>query len=123
METRLSAGSSVLNLVLVASCFVGMGCTEAPVVYGYQRLSIEEYQLRYSEFGEPWVGHQVDELIAERGPPDNVFEAKPRWSPSFKHGVHIDSYVYYNKMGSARTCIDTFVVVEESRRIIRYYCR
>jgi len=76
----------------------------------------------YSNFGDPWVGHQVEELIAERGQPDSVLEAKPRWS-SFKDGVHVLSYIYYNHFVAGRSCIDAFVVVEDSGTIIKYYCR
>ena len=113
----------MLKLAIVACCLGQSGCGDAPMVDDYEPLSISEYQARYSNFGDPWVGHQVDELIAERGPPDNVFEAKPRWVPSFKHDVHIDSYVYYSATANSRACIDTFVVVEDSRTIIKYYCR
>ena len=123
MNAGISAASARLRLLLVACCFAEIGCTDAPLVDDYQALSIAEYQARYSNFGDPWVGHRVDELIAERGPPDSVFEAKPRWTPSFKHGVHIDSYIYYDTTASARACIDTFVVVEDSGTIIKYYCR
>ena len=123
MNTGYVAGSAVLKLVLIACCLGQSGCGDAPVIDDFESLTIAEYQARYSNFVNPWVGHQVDELIAERGPPDSVLEAKPRWTPSFKHGVHIDSYVYYNAIAESRACIDTFVVVEDSRTIIKYYCR
>jgi hypothetical protein len=88
-----------------------------------QPLSIEEYQERYTKFGDhPWVGHQVEELIAERGPPDDVLEAKPKWT-SFEHGVHVLSYIYYNESAAGESCIDAFVVVEVSGTIIKYNCR
>ncbi len=60
--------------------------------------------------------------IAERGQPDSVLEAKPRWS-SFKDGVHVLSYIYYNDTAARGSCIDAFVVVEDSGAIIKYYCR
>ena len=78
--------------------------------------------MRYSEFGNPWVGHQIEELVEERGLPDSVLEAKPKWS-SFKDGVHVLSYIYYNETTPGESCIDTFVVVEDSGAIIKYYCR
>jgi hypothetical protein len=111
-----------LAYTFIACCLAAIACTSGQLVDYDQPLSIEEYQERYSNFGDPWVGHQVEELIAEHGPPDDVLEAKPKWS-SFMHGVHILSYIYYNKTAAGGSCIDTFVLVEDSGTIIKYYCR
>ena len=112
----------------IACCLVLSGCT-IDQLFGYdqplsieQPLLIEEYQARYSNFSNPWVGHQVEELITERGQPDSVLEAKPRWY-SFEHGVHVLSYIYYNEVAEGGSCIDAYVVVEDSGSIIKYYCR
>ena len=106
----------------IACCLVAMSCTIGQSVDYDQPLSIKEYQVRYSNFSDPWVGHQVEELIAERGLPDDVLEAKPIWS-SFQHGVHALSYIYYNETTAGGSCIDAFVVVEDSATIVKYYCR
>jgi hypothetical protein len=106
----------------IACCLVLSGCTIGQL-FGYdQPLSIEEYQQRYSNFGDPLVGHQVEELIAERSQPDSVLEAEPKWS-SFEHSVHVLSYIYYTDTAAGGSCIDAFVVVEDSGTIIKYYCR
>jgi hypothetical protein len=60
--------------------------------------------------------------LAARGQPDSVLEAKPKWS-SFEHGVRVLSYIYYNDKAAGGSCIDAFVVVEDSGTIIKYYCR
>jgi hypothetical protein len=102
---------------------VDAGCVTDRWLEGHSaRLSIEEYQARYSNFGDPWVGLQVEDLIASRGPPDDVLEAKPRWT-SFTHDVHVLSYIYYSGTDAGRSCIDAFVVVEDTGTVIKYYCR
>ena len=106
----------------IACCLVIIGCTIGWLGDYDRPFLIDEYQQRYSNFGDPWVGHQVEELIAERGQPDSVLEAKPRWS-SFEHGVHVLSYIYYNDTVAGGSCIDAYVVVEDSGAIIKYYCR
>jgi hypothetical protein len=106
----------------IVSCLVLVGCGIGEF-FDYDRWpTIEEYQAGYSKFGNPWVGHQIEELVEERGLPDSVLEAKPKWS-SFKDGVHVDSYIYFSKTSAGGSCIDTFVVVEATGTIIKYYCR
>ena len=107
---------------LITCCLVVIGCTIDQLGDYDRPLSIEEYEARFSNFSDRWVGHQVEELIAERGLPDNVFEAKPKWS-SFQHGVHVLSYIYYNEIAEVGSCIDAYVVVEDSGTIVKYYCR
>ena len=103
-------------------CLMLVGCSIGEFLDYDQWPTIEEYQAGFSNFGDPWVGHQIDELVEERGPPDSVLEAKPKWS-SFKNGVHVDSYIYYGEVTAGGSCIDTFVVVEDTGTIIKYYCR
>ena len=106
----------------IACCLVVIGCTISWWGEFDQLFYFDEYQQVYSNFGDPWVGHQVEELIAERGQPDSVLEAKPKWS-AFEDGVHVLSYIYYNDAAAGGSCIDTYVVVEDSGAIIKYYCR
>jgi hypothetical protein len=103
-------------------CLVLVGCSIGLLFDHDQWPSIEEYQAGYSNFGNPWVGRQIEDLIDARGQPDIVLEAKPRWS-SFKDGVHVDSYIYYDGTTPGRSCIDAFVVVEDTGTIIKYFCR
>jgi hypothetical protein len=112
----------LLFYAILACCLLAVSCSMDWLVDYEQPLSIEEYQARYSNYDDLWVGHQVDELIAKRGQPDDVLEAKP-WGCSFQHGVPVLSYIYYSETTSSRSCIDTFVVVAESGAIIKYYCR
>jgi hypothetical protein len=83
-------------------------------------MSAETYQLTHSVPDNQWVGHSVDELIAERGEPDGIYHAIPMGS-TFDHDVHVDSYVY--GMYDNGPCVDAFVVVEETGQIVRYHCR
>lgn len=98
---------------MVIGCAIGRWEGDSP------QLSTEEYQARYSNFGDPWVGYQVEDLIGARGWPDDVLEdVKPR-----RHGVDVLLYTYYSKADVGRSCIDAFVVVEDTGTIIKYYCR
>ena len=103
-------------------CLVLVGCSIGQLFDYDQWPTIAEYQMGYSSFGNPWVGHQIEELIDDRGQPNSVLEAKPKWS-SFKDGVHVLSYIYYGDTTTGGSCIDTFVVVEDTGTIIKYYCR
>lgn len=85
-------------------------------------LSIEEYQARYIVAGDPWAGDHVENLVRVLGPPDDIFEATPRYcSPA--HGVRLLSYVYYNEAAEDRSRIDTYIVVEGTGVVIKYYRR
>ncbi len=106
----------------IVCCLVVIGCTIGWWGDFDQPFCIDEYQQRYSNFSDPWVGHQVEDLIAERGQPDSVLEAKPKGS-SFKDGVHVLCYIYYNDAAAGGSCVDAYVVVEDSGSIIKYYCR
>lgn len=85
-----------------------------------EEMSAATYAATHSVPDDQWVSYSVDELIATRGEPDEIFHAIPMGS-TFDHGVHIDAYVYglYNK----GPCIDAYVVVEASGQIVRYHCR
>ena len=111
------AGLGLFTVLILAG-----GCTLPTVPDERSALSAEEYQLLYSHFGEPWVGDDVAALVADRGAPDSVLEAKHRLA-EFKHGVHVLSYIYYNRAPGSSSCIDAYVVVEETGVIIKHYCR
>ena len=69
-----------------------------------------------------WVGENIDSLIEVRGPPAMVLEARPKWT-EFKDGVPVLSYIYPASSTAGQSCIDTFVVVETTGLIVKYYCR
>ena len=124
-RTRLwKAAVTVAAFMIISdSCTFLSGSSISSSTSNYGRpLTAYEYQDLYSDPGEPWVGYEVETLIAERGLPDSVLEAKPRWLP-FKHGVHALSYIYNNKEQGPGPCIDVYVVVEETGVIVKYYCR
>jgi len=106
----------------ILCCPIVIGCAIGRWESDNTPLSIEDYQARYSNCCNSWVLRPVEELIALRGPPDDILEAKPRWT-QFSHGIHVLSYIYYNRSTDNRSCIDTFVVVEDTGTIIKYYCR
>ena len=111
------------SMIIADSCtnLIGSSSSSSTSEYG-RPLTAYEYQALYSDLGEPWVGYEVETLIAERGPPDSVLEAKPRWL-AFKHGVHVLSYIYYNREPGGGPCTDAYVVVEDTGVIVKYYCR
>ena len=104
-----------VTYAVIACCLAANGCAIDWLVDYDQPALIEEYQARYSNFGNPSVGHQVEELIVERGLPDRVLKGKPI-------GDHILAYIYYNETVERGACIDAFVAVEDSGTIIKYYC-
>ena len=106
---------------LTLCCLILISCAVSWLQGDERPLSIDEYQELYSHVGGPWVGRQVGELTAVRGQPDDIREAKPS-SCAFPHGIRVQSYIYYNDSEDG-SCIDTFVVVEASGKIIKYYCR
>ena len=107
---------------LFVSYLVVVSCAIEWLERDFGPLSIEEYQERYTVAGDPWVGDHVANLTRVLGPPDDILEAKPKWC-EFQHGVHVLSYIYYDGSATGRSCIDTFVVVEETGIVIKYYCR
>jgi hypothetical protein len=69
-----------------------------------------------------WIGCEDTDLIATRGEPSLILEARPR-KAQYRDGIPAMSYVYFPTGDQARSCIDTYVVVEETRQVVRYYCR
>ena len=117
---RCSAKIRKIAYSIIALCLVLFACSVSQFFDYDQWPPIEEYyQAGYGNSGNPWVGHQIEELIDDRGLPESVLEAKPRWS-SFRHGVYVLSYIYYSEPTTGGSCIDAFVVVEDSGTIIKY---
>lgn len=85
-------------------------------------ISIEEYQARCIRYDNPWVGRQRDELIAMRGRPDDIRVAGVRGC-ELEGRVHLNSYIYSPDTSSDSSCIDAFVILEETGTIVKYYCR
>lgn len=111
------------SLIGVTTAVVGIaGCTLGPwdPVSESGQMSAETYARTHSRFDSEWVGYSVDDLIAARGEPDEIYHAIPMGS-TFDHGVHIDSYVY--GLYDRGPCVDAYVVVEETGQIVRYHCR
>ena len=106
----------------VAFCLVLIGCSAAQFIANDRWRMTEQHEGGYSNSGDAWVGHQVEELVDDLGQPEIVLEARPRFFP-FKDGVRAFSYIYYGETNAGRRCIDAFVVAEETGTIIKYYCR
>jgi len=112
-------------MILLAIC---AGCAFVDFVAGDPSGPQDQYQAQFAYpvtrrgSGNPWVGQHADELTAALGPPDSILEARPRGSP-FPNGVHVLSYIYYGDRSVRAACIDTYVVVEATGVIVKYYCR
>ena len=91
---------------------------------GYERSSTQsiDYQLYFDAFDNPWVGRSREELIAEFGAPDAIFEARPLGT-EFEAGIRALSYVYGIGSTSHASCVDVYVVAQATDIIIKYYCR
>jgi hypothetical protein len=89
---------------------------------------IDEYQLRFSYFSfaagrsSQWVGSDIGQLLDQRGPPDLMLEARPKYG-EYRYGMPAVSYVYRPDPGSGTQCYETYVVIEATGKIDRYYCR
>lgn len=86
----------------------------------------DEYAWRDSYVAAPAVRagglhiSHVDELVALYGEPDLILEARPRYG-EYRDRIPAMSYVYKPRDG--RRCVNTFVVIEATGRVARYYCR
>lgn len=74
-------------------------------------------------FNNPWVGRSLEELLDARGPPDAVFEARPKTVDYWESGVPSYMYVYSGANSSTGRCVDAYVVDEPTSTVIKYYCR
>jgi hypothetical protein len=69
-----------------------------------------------------WVGRNVSKLVAVRGEPNMILDARPR-SPGNTGSPNTVCYLYSSKAGSGGGCMDAYVVDLESGIIVRYHCR
>ena len=74
-------------------------------------------------FDNPWVGRSVEELLDTLGPPDAVYEARPRTVDYWELGFPLYMYIYAGANGSSGRCIDAYVVAEPTSTVVKYYCR
>lgn len=82
-----------------------------------------DYSAYFRSFDNPWVGRSRDELVDALGPPDAIFEARPRIADYWEAGVPAYTYIYGGIAGSPGGCVDTYVVDEPTSTVIKYYCR
>ena len=82
-----------------------------------------DYSGSAAYFNNPWVGRSRDELIEALGPPEFVYEARPRFSNYWKDGFPAYVYVYGSDADSSGRCIDAYVVAQPTSTVIKYYCR
>ena len=74
-------------------------------------------------FDNPWVGRSLDDLLDTLGPPDAVYEARPRTVEYWESGIPVYMYIYAGANSSTGRCIDAYVVAEPTSTVIKYYCR
>lgn len=123
---------AIESLFLVA---LGAGCSFANWIDRNFPTPIDEYWMssaytsagyRYGRkidsFDGQVIPQDADGLIVKRGPPDWIYEARPR-DGEFRYGIPALSYVYEPGPESSQTCFDTYVVVIATGEIVRYYCR
>lgn len=108
----------------IDSCTLGtwiVGDSEAgPADHNYPAYNYSAY---YRSFDNPWVGRSRDELVDALGPPDFIYEARPRFTDYWEAGIPAYTYVYAGRDESIGRCIDAFVVDEPTQTVIKYYCR
>jgi hypothetical protein len=94
--------------------------------YGYApevRYPSYAYSASSRSFDNPWVGKSRDELVEALGPPDAIYEARPKFMDYWKEGIPATTYVYGDTNGASGHCIDAYVVAKPTSTVIKYYCR
>lgn len=109
----LGAGCSVVDVLV--------GDPQEPPDQGHYSAQFT-YPANLRGFGNPWIGQHADQLVAALGTPDLILEARPKFAP-FPDGIHVLSYIYSGNRSTSMSCIDTYVVVEATGMIVKYYCR
>lgn len=106
------------------------GCALETLIFG--DIDAVPADTHYARYGYPtyvrsasnqWVGKSREELLEALGPPDAVFEARPKTVDYWEAGTPCYMYVYGGADKTSRQCIDTYVVAESSSTVIKYYCR
>ena len=114
----------------------GAGCINAEWVVEHFPGPIDNYQSGFSyatvtntgyatvtnTVAGGWLHRDVRDLVSERGKPDMVLEARPRYG-EYRNGIPAMTYVYKPDPATGRTCYDAFVVIAVTGQIARYYCR
>ena len=106
----------------------GAGCINAEWVVEHFPGPIDNYQSGFSyatvtnTVAGGWLHRDVRDLVSERGKPDMVLEARPRYG-EYRNGIPAMTYVYKPDPATGRTCHDAFVVIAVTGQIARYYCR
>ena len=120
-------GKAVLWLLLILPFH---GCAFEALIFGNEYSDAPEFRYptyyypAYSRsFDNPWVGRSRDELVEALGPPDAMYEARPKYMDYWKAGIPATTYVYRGDMNSPGRCIDAYVVAEPTSTVIKYYCR
>ena len=120
-------GMALLWMILILSFH---GCALETLIFGDPYATpadgprpAYDYSPYFSSFDSPWVGRSRDDLVAALGPPDFIYEARPRFTDSWEGGVPAYTYVYASREESIGGCIDAFVVDEPTETVIKYYCR
>lgn len=112
------------------------GCGLETFIFGPE--DFDSTDMTYSTFGSsayirttsdsrssdnPWVGRSLDDLLDTLGPPDVVYEARPRTVKYWESGIPVYMYIYAGANSSTGRCIDAYVVAEPTSTVIKYYCR
>ena len=112
------------------------GCGVETLIFGpddvtstamkYQNFRSSAY-LRASgnprSFDNPWVGRSLEELLDTLGPPDAIYEARPKTVDYWESGIPVYMYVYAGANSSSGRCVDAYVVAAPTSTVIKYYCR
>lgn len=85
-------------------------------------VPVYDYSAYFAVSDNPWVGRSRDELVSALGPPDAIYEARPRYG-EYDAGIPASTYVYSSGNGTSMLCIDAYVVAEPTSTVIKYYCR
>lgn len=85
-------------------------------------LATYDYSAYSRSFDNEWIGRSRDDLVDALGPPDFIYEARPKFTEYWEAGIPAYTYVYAGG-GSPARCVDAYVVDQPTGTVIKYYCR
>ena len=119
-------GMALLGTILILPLH---GCALETLVFGHddavsadRPIATYDYSAYFRSSDNTWVGRSRDELVDALGPPDSVYEARPRFTDYWEAGFPAYTYVYGGG-GSSGRCIDAYVIAQPTGTVIKYFCR
>lgn len=127
MSRSKMRGTALLLMMLIlpfdGCALEGLIFGDVDAVPAAAHYSTYAYSASFRFSDNEWVGRSRDELVNALGPPDFIYEARPKFTNYWQGGIPAYTYVYARRDGSIGRCIDAYVVAAPTSTVIKYYCR